>query len=395
MTAVSNTIGLPQDRLPLTRLLALAMAGFITILTEALPAGVLSLMSQDLGAAEALIGQTVTIYAIGSLLAAIPLTTATQGWRRRPLLLLAIAGFAIANTVTAVTDSYTILLGARFIAGVCAGLVWALLAGYAARMVPPELQGRAIAVAMVGAPLALALGVPAGTVLSNLFGWRMTFGTMSIMTVILVVWIVAKLPDFPGADRGKQVSLRKVFALPGIRPVLLVTLCFVLAHNVLYTYIAPFIQAGGMGERVDAVLFAFGAASIAGIWVVGMMVDRRLQELTIASFVLFTVSALGFGIWTDTPVALLVSAVVWGVAFGGSATLFQTASARAAGESADVAQSMIVTAWNIGIAGGGIVGGITLGQWGVAILPWTVIPLLCLGLLVALTGKGVHPSCIP
>ena len=103
MTA--HATNLSADRLPLASLLALAMAGFITILTEALPAGVLSLMSHDFHTSEAMVGQAVTVYALGSLLAAIPLTTATQGWRRRPLLLLAVSGFAVANTLTAITDS--------------------------------------------------------------------------------------------------------------------------------------------------------------------------------------------------------------------------------------------------------------------------------------------------
>jgi MFS family permease len=61
-------------RLPLASLLALAMAAFITILTEALPAGLLPQMAQGLAVSEAWVGQTVTIYAIGSLVAAIPLT---------------------------------------------------------------------------------------------------------------------------------------------------------------------------------------------------------------------------------------------------------------------------------------------------------------------------------
>ncbi|WP_128253726.1 MFS transporter [Falsirhodobacter deserti] len=375
---------LPADRLPLVSLLALAMAGFITILTEALPAGVLSLMSRDFQTSEALIGQTVTVYALGSLLAAIPLTTATQGWRRRPLLLLAVGGFAVANTLTAITDSYAVLLGARFIAGICAGLVWALLAGYASRMVPPHLQGRAIAVAMVGTPLALALGIPAGTLLGKELGWRMTFGLMSVMTVFLILWIVAKLPDFPGSTAEQRASLRRVFTLQGVRPVLFMTLAFVLAHNVFYTYIAPFLHAGGMGTRIDAVLLTFGVASLLGIWGVGTLVDRHLRALILASFLMFAISAIGFGIWPDAPAAIYASTIVWGLSFGGSATLFQTASAKAAGESADVAQSMIVTVWNIGIAGGGIVGGLVLDHWGVTILPWTLVFMLAAGLAVAL-----------
>lgn len=110
-------------RLPMAALLALAMAGFITILTEALPAGLLPQMSADLDVTPSAIGQLITVYAIGSLVAAIPLTAATQYFRRKPLLLCAIAGFAVVNTITALTGSFGIMLLARFFAGVSAGLL--------------------------------------------------------------------------------------------------------------------------------------------------------------------------------------------------------------------------------------------------------------------------------
>eukprot|EP01038_Epipyxis_sp_PR26KG_P000543 gene543-762_t len=135
-----------RARLPLSGLLALAAAGFITVLTEAMPAGLLPQIGESLAVAPALVGQLVTVYAIGSLVAAIPLVAFTRGWRRRPLLMLAIGGFAIVNTVTALSTHYPLTLVARFFAGVFAGLLWALLAGHAARMVPPSMQGRAIAV---------------------------------------------------------------------------------------------------------------------------------------------------------------------------------------------------------------------------------------------------------
>ncbi|VTN14662.1 Purine ribonucleoside efflux pump nepI [Raoultella terrigena] len=205
-------------RMPVASLLALAMAAFITILTEALPAGLLPQMAQGLAVSEAWVGQTVTVYAIGSLVAAIPLTAATQGVRRRPLLLAAIGGFAIANTVTTLSASYALTLAARFVAGVSAGLLWALLAGYAARMVPEHQKGRAIAIAMVGTPLALSLGVPAGTLLGNLLGWRMCFGIISLLALLLMGWVRLKVPDFAGQPTDKRLSLRQVFILPGIRP---------------------------------------------------------------------------------------------------------------------------------------------------------------------------------
>ncbi|ARW15206.1 putative sugar efflux transporter [Komagataeibacter europaeus] len=123
-----------SERLPLAGLLALATSGFITILTEALPAGLLPQMGSSLNVADAMVGQLVTLYAIGSLVAAIPLTSATQGWRRRRLLLLAIGGFAVVNTVTAVSTSYVLTPPPVFWQGYrpdCCGRCWrAMPAGW-------------------------------------------------------------------------------------------------------------------------------------------------------------------------------------------------------------------------------------------------------------------------
>lgn len=376
-----------QDRMPYAPLLALAMAAFITILTEALPAGLLPQMAQGLAVSEAWVGQTVTAYAIGSLMAAMPLTAATQGFRRRPLLLAAIAGFAIANTVTTFSTSFTLTIAARFLAGVAAGLLWALLAGYAARLVPEHRKGRAIAIAMVGTPLALSLGIPAGTFLGNVLGWRMCFGIMSLLAVLLMAWVRFNVPDFAGKAEQKRLSLRDVFTLWGIRPVLFVVLAFVLAHNILYTYIAPFLQVAGLGAQTDVVLLVFGITSLLGIWIVGLLIDQYLRALTLASTALFGISAMVLGIAATEPVAVFVAIGAWGLAFGGAATLFQTALVRTAGDASDVAQSMLVTAWNIAIAGGGIVGGLLLDRLGVEAFPPALLVLLVATLMVTWSAK--------
>lgn len=361
-----KTDAITQDvagKLPISPLSALALAGFITILTEALPAGMLPQIGQSLAISNALAGQLVSVYALGSLLAAIPLTLATQSLRRRPLLLCGIAGFVLANTVTAFSTSYLLTLAARFIAGVSAGLLWALIAGYAARMVQDALKGRAIALAMVGTPLALSVGIPLGSWLSEYLGWRNCFYIISGMTLFLIGWIIFSVPDFPGQAVTKRLSLRRVFLSPGIRPVLAGTLIFVLAHNIIYTYIAPLLQTLDMGNSISLVLLVFGIASIIGIWGVGMMVDRWLGELTLAATALFALSMLVMAM--GTPAVVFLATAGWGLAFGGAATLFQTAVAKTAGEAADVAQSMLVTAWNVAIAGGGLAGAALLNTTGV------------------------------
>ncbi len=204
-----------SDRLPWAGLIALAMSGFICILTETIPAGLLIQISSSLGVSESLAGQLVTAYALGSLIAAIPLTTATQGWHRKPLLLLCISGFLVFNTITAFSSYYTLTLIARFFAGVTAGVLWGMTAGYARLMAPDSLKGKAMAVAMVGTPLALAFGVPVGTFLGSLVGWRSVFGIMSLLALVLIIWVLWKLPDFPGQTAEKRITLLKVFVTPG------------------------------------------------------------------------------------------------------------------------------------------------------------------------------------
>lgn len=372
-----------SDKLPIGGLLALAMTGFIGILTETLPAGLLPQISAGLHVSEALAGQTVTVYAIGSILAAIPLTVATRSWRRRTVLLTAIIGFLLFNTVTALSSNYVLTLIARALAGIAAGLCWSLLASYARRMVLPHQQGRALAIAMVGTPIALSLGVPLGTWLGKLIGWRGTFGGMSVLTLILIAWVLLKVPDFPGQARTQSLPLGRVFTMPGIRPILFVTATWMLAHNILYTYIAPFVVPAGLAQRIDLVLLVFGLFALLGIWIVGSIVDRWMRASTLISLAVFAASALALGIGGTLPTIVYGAVALWGLTFGGAATLLQTSLADAAGANADVAQPMSVTVWNGAIAGGGIVGGLLLESWGVRSFPWVLLILILAGLWMA------------
>ncbi|WP_339373301.1 MFS transporter [Xenorhabdus khoisanae] len=367
--------------MPIAALLALAMAAFITLLTEIMPAGLLSSIAEGLDVSESLAGQFITAYAVGALVAAIPVTALTQGMRRRPLLLIAIFGFAVINLITALSNNYNVSLVARFFAGVFGGIVWSLLAGYAVRMSPSHLSGRAIAISGAGATIALVLGVPLGSLLGRFIGWQGAFGLMSALALLLIIWVIAIVPDFPGQAKEQRQSLVGVFMKTGIPAVLFVVFTFVIAHNILYIYIEPFLESSGLSKNVDIILLIFGLGSIVGLWFVGIMVDRRLQFLAVASIALFAFTALLLGLWGDIPSMVYLCIAVWGLAFGGFATITQTALARFAGNSVDVAQSIYTTIWNTAVAGGGIIGGILLDRAGTISFAWVVIVLLIISLL--------------
>ena len=371
------------ERLPVLALLALAMTAFLALLSETLPAGLLPQIARDLNISEVMTGQLVTVYAIGSILTAIPLTALTSGWRRRNVLLLAIIGFLIFNTATALAPNYMVALASRFVTGMAAGLAWGLMAGYARRMVSVEQQGRAMAIAMIGTPLALSLGVPLGTLMGGVLGWRSIFGIMSGLAVVLVAWVLLAVPDYPGQKNGERLSIRQVFMTPGVRPILFVIVAWMLAHNILYTYIAPFLAPSGLRPRVDLVLLVYGVGSLAGIWLVSQLIDRWLRTLVLGCIAAFAVVVVVLGLAMDSPLVIYVSMAIWGITFGGAGTLLQTASADAAGDGMDVAQAMVATIWNVAIAGGGLAGGMLLDGYGAASFPWAMLALLLVALTIA------------
>lgn len=112
-----------DDRLPWPGLLALAMVAFVTLLTEIMPASMLSSIAGGLAVSESLAGQFITAFALGAVLSAIPVTAMTRRMRRRPLLLCTIVGFAIVNLVTALSANLYLSLAIRFAAGLFGGVV--------------------------------------------------------------------------------------------------------------------------------------------------------------------------------------------------------------------------------------------------------------------------------
>lgn len=374
--------------MPLGGLLALAAVVFTGVVTEILPAGLLPQMSADLGISESQVGALVAVYAIATAITAIPLVALTRAVPRRMLLVSLVLGFAAVNAVTALAPSYAVILVARVIGGMLAGLLWAMAAGYAMRMVEADRAGRALSIAMVGTPLAFAFGLPIATALGAALGWREAFGAMAVLSLGLALWAALALPSFPGEKAGERPSLWAVLRMPGLATVLATTAAFVLAHNVAYTYIAPLTRASGVSEHLDVALLVFGVLAVAGVLTAGALVDRHLRAMVVIASVLMGVAMLALGVWGGNSVVVFLAVGLWGFAYGGAPTLFQSAPARIAGSAADVAQSMIVATWNGAIAIGAFAGGVALDAAGVTLLPWITMALLAFAVVLAVSSRS-------
>ncbi|MEW2506863.1 MFS transporter [Amycolatopsis sp. CA-161197] len=386
-TTASPATARSRDRLPGKALFGLFLAGFIGILTECLPAGLLPEISRTLHTSVAATGQIVTVYAAATALAAIPLSRLTAKWSRKTVLQVALGTVAITNALTALSTDYTLTMVIRFVAGLGTALVWTQLAGYAARLSPPSVQGRAIAIALAGTPISLALGVPVGTWLSTFGGWQTAFWVSAALSVLNMLWFVVNLANLPGQAGHERFTLRQVLAMPGLRTILFALTTYMVAHNILYTYVTDFLRFAGMESQAGWVLFAFGVTSVLSVVVVGAHIDHHLRKLIVASTLLFGVSVLVLAVLSGVPALVYVAAAAWGLAFGSSPSLFIGAAITATAEAADVAQSIVISFFSGSIALGGLAGGLLIAGLGTASITWASLVLLVFSAVAVVGGR--------
>jgi len=375
-----------DERLPLPGLLALAMVAFVTLLTEIMPAGLLSSIAGGLRVQESIAGQFITAFALGALLSAIPVTAMTRGVRRKPLLLVAVGGFAAVNLATAISGNIYLSLAARFVAGLFGGVVWSMITGYAVRMAPKAMGGRAIAIAGAGGTAALVLGVPIGNALGRFVSWQGAFAAVSALALLLMAWIVRVVPDFPGEGGGERETLLAVLLKPGVAATAGVILTYIVGHNIVYIYIEPFVRAMGHAGQLDFILLLFGLGSIAGIALVGALIDRYLKAIGLLEIAFFVAAVIVWICGWTGAVPVYASAIVWGVSFGGFGPVTQTLTARLADDAIDVAQSVCTTAWNSAVALGGVAGGFLLDHAGAGSFPLAALGMLACAMILLVAG---------
>ncbi|ARC58602.1 Purine ribonucleoside efflux pump NepI [Frondihabitans sp. 762G35] len=373
--------------MPWLPLISLAAVGFVLLSAETMPAGLLPVMARDLGVSEGVIGQFISIWALGTVVVTVPAITYTQGFRRKPLLLGALSGLVLANAVTAVSSDVVIALVSRFVGGAFTGILWGILAAYGRRISPANSGGLALAVVATGAPVGFALGTPLGSFIGGIFDWRWSFAGLSALGVVLVGVIAIIVPGLAGQPRAHRQPLRRVFLLPGIPIVLLVIFVWMLGHNTLYTYIAPFLRDSGSGLTADLVLLVYGVASIGGVIVTALVIDHHPRLLLQASIAVFILAAGVLVAEHASPVAVLLAAGLWGLAFGGASPQLQSALSIAGGAQSDLANSFLPVAFNLAIFAAGLVGAVLLNVSGGLILGAFMAVLGVAALALTIAGR--------
>ncbi|MEV7424287.1 MFS transporter [Streptomyces sp. NPDC091212] len=376
--------------------LALAAATFTVVTTEMLPVGLLTALGDGLRLSDGTAGLTVTLPGVVAALAALVLPVAVRGADRRSVLGALLALLAGANLLAALAPTFGLLLAARSLVGVCIGGVWAVAAGLGVRLVRGEQAGRATAVIFSGIALASVLGVPAGTLMGALAGWRWAFAALAGLALAVAALLAALLPPLPPRGAVRPAEIAGLLRLPALRAGMLAVALLVTGHFAAYTYVRPAL------ERVPAIrpgtvgvlLLVYGVAGVAGNFLGGAVAARtpRRALLTVsavlAGAVLLTVPARGS---LPATVALLV---VWGLAYGGVSVSAQNWLMAAVPAHREAGSALFAGMFNAAIALGALAGGRAADRFEVAGALWLGGTLAALALGAGLaagraeTGRG-------
>lgn len=360
---------------------------FVGILSELMPSGVLRLMMADLNISEIQAGNLVGYYAIASAIFAIPLISLTMRFNRKMLLLILLSGFAVSNIISGLVHNYIIIIILRVIGGICAGVMWPMIAAYGMRLVGEEHHGKAIAVIMAGTTLGISLGMPVMTSIGNQFGWRTEFIGLGAVIIVIAIISVFALPSTPGEKLTKSSSPFALLKIPAVLLVLLLTLLGVIAHYGVYVYITSLVEEINLAGGVESALLFFGVGSLISVLLAIKYTDKYLRLLTVSMFALLIISMVIFLLFGRTTGMGHFAFFLWGLSFGPLVTLLQAAVSRQVQTAKDVATSVQSSVFNLSIMIASSVAGLLLGIYSPMSLLYLAIALSIPGLIISFFSK--------
>lgn len=341
----------------------MASVTFVGILSELVPSGILPQMTAGLEVEESQVGFLVGVYALASAVAAIPLVSATLALNRKTLLMVLLLGFAVSNIIVALTSSYAVIVACRLAGGICAGVMWPMIAAYGTRLVPENMHGRAITVIMSGNTLGISVGLPVMTMIGLSFGWRSVFVVLGVLVCVIAVLSHFYLPSVAGEKLSKSNSPLAVLKMRPIQIVLLLTFLGVAAHYGIYTYITLLVELIGFRGGIGVALLIFGIGSVISVVVSAKYIDAHLRPLIV---VILGIGALSMGMFLVFKGAFVISHTaffLWGLAFGPLVTMFQTAVSKQVEKGRDIATSVQSSVFNLSIMIATGVGGMLLSDF--------------------------------
>lgn len=371
-------------------LLALALAAFGIGTTEFVIMGLLPEVATDLGVGIPSAGLLVTGYAMGVVVGAPIVAILTNGLPRKATLVGLMAVFIVGNLHCAIAPSYGLLMAARVVTAFCHGAFFGIGSVVAADLVPRQQRARAISLMFAGLTIANILGVPAGTALGQLMGWRATFWGVVGIGIVAAAALALLLPARIATTRGSMLREFRVLAKPQVLMAMGMSVIASASLFSVFTYITPMLRevTGLAPETVTYVLVLFGIGITIGNIVGGRLADWRLMTALAGIFSALTLILVLFVFTSASVIPAVVTVFFWGMITFAQGAPLQTRVVDQAHEAPNLASTLNQAAFNLGNAIGAWVGGVAVGLGvGYAQLPWVGAVLAAAALGLCLTSQ--------
>lgn len=355
----------PHGRSPLISWLAVLSVTtgiFSVVTTEILPIGLLTSIGSSFAVSDGTAGLMMTVPGVLAAVSAPLVTVATARADRRLMLCAFILLLALADFLAAMAPDYWLILVSRIMVGVAIGGFWSVGVGLAGRLVGRRAVGRATAVIFAAVPLGSVLGVPLGTFVGEVAGWRTAFAGMGVLTLALLALMLLVIPPLPPVRATRLHVLRDTVRASGTRAALAVTFLVVLAHFGTYTYVTPFLeQVTRIGPgTVTLFLLLYGAAGILGNFLGGAMVVRHPRATFVSAAALISGATLLLPVLGRWDIGAITLLTVWGVAYGAVPVCSQTWFANASPDTPEATSVLFTASFQATISVGALAGGLAL-----------------------------------
>lgn len=356
----------------------LALGGFGIITTEFSVIGILPVIAREFN---------VSIDTAGWLLSAFALTIAVTGpftvllmsrINRKWLMTGALAVFVLSNIVSALAPDFTVLMIARIVPALLHPVFWSVAIPTAAKQVPPKDAPKAVAVVMGAISVGTVLGVPLTTFVADLVNWQAAFVVAGIINLIALAALTINIPSMPVTEKNAQRTQIRSLGNPQLWVNLVATIIMIAGMFSTYGYLAEFLSKVSLmnGKQISLMLLLFGAASVAGNWLAGVLLSKNVlltARLFIIALIGVHILAYLFG-GLFIPVTIIIA--FWGLIHTGGFLICQTRISSEAPEAPELATSLMVSFGNAGFALGSFLGGIAIRRFGVQNVIW--LSILCL-----------------
>ena len=361
-------------------------------------AGLLETMAADLHVSTAVAGQLQTAYVLTSAVLGPVAAWALGRLDRKFVVMLGLSLGLILHIACSLAPNFSTLLMLRAFAGLAGAMSGPAASVAAASLAPPEKRGSAIAMVSGGMTLAFVLGIPLGSVVGAMFGWRSTFlvaASLSAMALVAVTFLLPRVPPAP-KRQGGSVSI------PALWPLYMTTFLAFAANMTINLYIAPIVRvgAGVTGAGIGVFQAMIGVGSIAGLFLGGRAANRNLgRNWILQGFVIQAVAmtthfaATHHALPPGLPSKLLVAFAIFlaATALFSITPVIQSRLIQMTG-GAPVALALNGSVVSVGQALGSTLGGAALAAYGVPAIPAAA---LIMSLIAGVTLAFVFPRASP